>query len=96
MDIEEENPDNVDSDIVENCNSDNSDENSSSEAEEPINHKISNNIYNKFIYNFDYSYGFFEENNILKKIILCPSWNKGMDIVNNKQFIDNICFRYHS
>ena len=96
MDIEEENQNNEDSDIVENFNFDNSDENSSSEEDEPNSQAISNIIYNKFIYNFDYIYEFFKENNILKKNILCPFCNKEMNIVNNKQYIDNICFRCRS
>lgn len=59
MDIEEEN------DIVNNFSSDSEEENNIDNDQEIINEEyIANNIYNRNVYNFNFIYTYFKQNNI--------------------------------
>ena len=71
-----------------------------SESEDEENNNIINepnvlqlNTYSSAIYNFNYTYSFFKTNEILYTNYKCPYCNTDMKIVNEKTFLDKICFR---
>lgn len=55
--------------------------------------EIQNKKYNSAIYNFNYTYSFFKTHNILYTNYKCRVCNADMKIVNEKTFLDKICFR---
>ena len=50
-------------------------------------------IYDPSIYNFNYVYSFFKSKKILHTQIRCSFCKEYMKIINDKSFLDNICFR---